>query len=107
MSDELRRAAETEWRTLYVALDDAARKMTLDQLRNMWDFTKGECRMPNAKKSPGKFPKTVYVTLEGEDTRDEYLSVHAELPSPDKTQECAVYELVKVARVTVTRKLEG
>lgn len=51
-----------------------------------------------------KFPTTLYVTREGEGTNDEYLTADDETPSVDDTTVVAVYRLVEVGKVTVTRE---
>lgn len=59
-----------------------------------------------AKKAP--FPNTIHVSVEGADTRDEYLAVHnADFSDIDDTREVAVYQLVSVGRVAVTKAFEA
>lgn len=58
-------------------------------------------------KAKPKFPKTITVTLEGQDTRDEFLSIHDDdLSDIAETTHCAVYELVRVTKIEVTRKIK-
>jgi hypothetical protein len=57
-----------------------------------------------------RFPSTIHVTLEGQDTRGEYFAVHsaeAGFQSIDETTTVAVYQLVSVGRVTVTKTFEA
>jgi hypothetical protein len=51
-----------------------------------------------------KFPKTIYVTQETAANDDPWFVVHEDgPPNSDETQDCAVYELVKVGKVEVSR----
>ncbi len=53
-----------------------------------------------------KFPKTIYVTREFPANDDSYLQADAEPPSPEESTPCAVYQLVEVATLEVTRILK-
>lgn len=52
---------------------------------------------------PRKFPSTLYVTHEG-DNDDPYLNAAGEQPSVDETTPVAVYKLVEIGDVVVTRE---
>jgi hypothetical protein len=58
------------------------------------------------KRTP--FPGTLYVTREAPPNDQPYLVARdeADLQNLDETQPCAVYKLVRVGRVNVTRTLE-
>lgn len=52
------------------------------------------------------FPKTIVVTLEGLDTRDEFLAVQGDnMANVNETTPCAVYELKRVGKIEVTRAI--
>ena len=53
-----------------------------------------------------KFPKTLYVTREYPNNDDSYLQADSEEPWVDETTPCAVYQLVEVATLEVTRTLK-
>lgn len=60
------------------------------------------------------FPPTIYVTVEGQDTRDECLIIQNPtegdgsdpLANVNETTDCAVYRLVSVGRIVVERSFE-
>jgi len=49
-------------------------------------------------------PKTIYVTLENADTDDEYLNARESPEGFSETTQVAVYELVELGEVKVTRE---
>jgi hypothetical protein len=55
------------------------------------------------------FPKTIYVTIEDAGTEDEYLNAVARVEDRtfDETTRIAVYQLVEVGEVKVTRQYES
>jgi hypothetical protein len=54
------------------------------------------------------FPKTIHVLRSSEGTEDEYLFVadDTEGTNIDETQDVAIYQLVEVGRLVVTRTVE-
>lgn len=55
-----------------------------------------------AAKKAAKFPKQLYVRRDLDDDPTIFLA-DADLSTYDETEECAVYELVSVGKVLVTR----
>jgi hypothetical protein len=53
-----------------------------------------------------KFPKTIYVTRDDYDNGESYLLADAEQPEPEESSPCAIYQLIEVATLEVTRTLK-
>ena len=53
-----------------------------------------------------RFPKTLYVTVEHGSGGETWLAPHEQMPESVDTEPCAMYQLIQVAKIEVTRKFK-